>query len=131
MKDVAGALILQGADIQKVAGSMLKAAMHDRDDKLLAALVTKAQKSLVDTMDVDYKRMVNAKLPKAACAWLKRFDADFGAMPLTCALAALMSGPNKRLTFTVEVQVNRKMRKAIRIYTCALKTALPTWLWSC
>lgn len=75
-KAAAAAMILAGADVQKKGTTLAKQALEEKDDVILGAVVAKVKQSVLDTLDIDYKRMVAAGLPKAAAAALKRSHED-------------------------------------------------------
>lgn len=70
---VAAALINRGADVAKRAAALTQAALNRLDDILLAALVKVAKRSVLDTMDINFRTMNSANLPctAAACAALE------------------------------------------------------------
>jgi hypothetical protein len=71
-KVAAAVLILAGADVQKKATILAKQALEEKDDLLLSALVFKVKQSVLGMLDIEYKRMISAGLPKAAAASLTR-----------------------------------------------------------
>jgi hypothetical protein len=77
-KDAIAALIRAGADVQKQATAMAKKALEAKDDVLLAALTSVGKQSMLDTLDIGYKRMVAAGLPKTAAAALARAPENLG-----------------------------------------------------
>eukprot|EP00892_Ulva_mutabilis_P004749 jgi/Ulvmu1/2646/UM014_0098.1 len=74
------ALIARGADIGSNATRMSREAHDQKDDVMLAALVLVVKQSVLDMLDVEYKRMVEARLPKSAAACLKRAHKDPAAV---------------------------------------------------
>ena len=72
----AAATILAGADVTKNGTALAKEALEEKDDVLLGALAAKVKQSVLDTLDIDYKRMVAAGLPRAAAAALDRAHED-------------------------------------------------------
>lgn len=55
---------------------MARQARDEQDDMVLAALVGVVKQSVLDMLDIEYKRMVEAGLPKAAAACIKRTHQD-------------------------------------------------------
>jgi hypothetical protein len=78
------ALIRKGADIQKVATSLAKAAISAKDDLLLGAVILKAKQSVLDTLDLDFKHLVADGFPHAAAQFLKRTMNDIGMFQQHC-----------------------------------------------
>ena len=74
------ALIARGVDIGTNATNMTRQAHDQKDDVILAALVGVIKQSVLDMLDIQYKRMVEAGLPKAAAACLKRKHTDLSAV---------------------------------------------------
>lgn len=89
-KVAAAALIMAGADVQKKATALAKQALEEKDDVILGALVFKIKKSVIDTLDIDYKRMVAAGLPKSAAASLLRHHENART---ACSTTLLCLGP--------------------------------------
>lgn len=58
--------------MQNKATALAKKSLEEQDDVLLSALVFKVKQSVLDTLDIDYKRMASAGLPKSAAAALTR-----------------------------------------------------------
>lgn len=59
---------------------MARQARDEKDDMVLAALVGVVKQSVLDMLDIEYKRMVEAGLPKAAAACIKRTHQDPAAV---------------------------------------------------
>lgn len=74
------ALITAGADIGQNATTMARQAHDAKDDIILAALIGVVKQSVLDMLDAEYKRMVEAGLPKAAAACIKRTHSDPAAV---------------------------------------------------
>jgi hypothetical protein len=83
-KVVAVALLGRGADLGTKAASMTKAALATKQDDLLAALIQIVKQSVLDTMDLNYRQMVEASLPKAAAACARR---ETGGSDCRCAIS--------------------------------------------
>lgn len=79
-KATIAALIARGVDIGTNATNMTRQAHDQKDDVILAALVGVIKQSVLDMLDIEYKRMVEAGLPKAAAACLKRKHTDLSAV---------------------------------------------------
>lgn len=73
------ALIVKGANCQNTGTAMVKKAMAAKDDLLVGALVLKVKSSVLDTLDLDYRRLCAADLPHAAAQFLRRTMPDPGA----------------------------------------------------
>jgi hypothetical protein len=82
------ALIVKGASCQNTGTAMVKKAMAAKDDLLVGALVLKVKSSVLDTLDLDYRRLCAADLPHAAAQFLRRTMPD----PGTAMGAALECG---------------------------------------
>jgi hypothetical protein len=91
-KPAAAALIMAGADVQKKATSLVQQALEKKDDLLLGALVFKVKQSVLDTLDIDYMRMVAAGHPKAAAASLTRQHQNPRMLCTTSQLSSLCVG---------------------------------------
>ena len=72
------ALIRGGADVHKSAMALAKRALADKDDVLLGAVLLTAKQSVLDILDLEYKRLVAEGLPHAAVQYLKRTQQDMG-----------------------------------------------------
>lgn len=77
---MAAAIIVKGADVSTCGTKLAKQAMADNDDVLLGALVLKVKSSVLDTLDLDYKRLCAASFPHAAAQYLVRTQPDIGAI---------------------------------------------------
>ena len=79
-KGLQEALACKGVELGKAASGPMRKALDEKDDRLLGALIQNvtSSKVVIDSLDIDYKRMVDAGLPYAACMWLRRFDPEPG-----------------------------------------------------
>jgi hypothetical protein len=71
-KALAAALLQRGADLGSKAAVTTKEALVRKDDLLLAALIGVVKQSVLDTLDINFRNMEAASLPKAAAACASR-----------------------------------------------------------
>lgn len=83
--------IVRGADLGSSATKCTKQAMADNDDVVLGALVLTVKSSVLETLDLDYKRLRAAAFPHAAAQFIKRTVDDPGVMQHCAATFAAIS----------------------------------------
>lgn len=69
---IMAAAIVKGADFGAAGMKLTKQAINNMDDVLLGALVLKVKSSVLDTLDLDFKRLCAASFPHAAAQFLVR-----------------------------------------------------------